>query len=108
MAKEINQMNWDTIIQKFSSSEGSIIDFCRENNISHHQLYYRRKKLQKQSKATFHAIEFNAKEEVKPTYITQAKENKDIRIEIGKSNIYLPANEIALLADIIKELVKSC
>ncbi len=33
---------------------------------------------------------------------------KDIRIEIGKANIYIPANEIAVISDIIKELAISC
>lgn len=33
---------------------------------------------------------------------------KDIRIEIGKANIYIPVNEIALLSIVLKELTNSC
>lgn len=30
------------------------------------------------------------------------------RIEIGKANIFIPANEITILSEIIKEIAKSC
>ena len=69
-------------MNKFSSYKGSINEFCKENNVKQHQLYHRRRKL---------------------VSIT-----KDIRIEIGKANIYIPTNEIAALSDIIKDLARSC
>jgi len=41
MLKDVDkELNWEEILVKFNSYEGKIIDFCRENNISHHQLYY--------------------------------------------------------------------
>lgn len=50
MEKETNEINWEVIMQKFSSYEGVLTDFCRENKIKPHQLYYRRKKLKAENK----------------------------------------------------------
>jgi|GEM_PF-6177765 len=37
MLKDVDEeLNWDKLLEKFNSYEGKIIDFCRENNISHH------------------------------------------------------------------------
>ena len=49
MANEVSEINWEEIIEKFSSFEGTITNFCKENNINQHQLYYRRKKLAKEN-----------------------------------------------------------
>lgn len=109
MTNEVSEINWEEIMVKFSSLEGTIANFCKENKLNQHQLYYQRKKLEKENKPTFHAIDLNKEETINPTntdnLIIAAK---DIKIEIGKANIYIPANEIALLSDIIKELAKSC
>jgi len=42
------EINWDEILVKFDSFEGKIVDFCKENNLNHHQLYYRRKRARKE------------------------------------------------------------
>lgn len=44
-------------MDKFAKHEGSIIDFCKDNNIKQYQLYHQRKKLKKKKTQTFHAIE---------------------------------------------------
>lgn len=107
MAKEVSEINWDDIMNKFSTYDGIITNFCKENNIKPYQLFYQRKKLQRETKPTFHAIELNAKESNEsPITNDYASKAKDIRIELGKANIYIPANEIALLSDIIKVLAK--
>lgn len=108
MTKENSEINWDKIMNKFSSYEGTIVDFCKENKVSQHQLYYRRKRLEKEDKPTFYAIALNNEETNTSTIKDNIKVLKDIRIEIGKANIYIPVNEIALLSNIVKELSKSC
>ena len=108
MTKEVSEINWDSIMRKFSSYEGTIADFCKENKVSQHQLYYRRKKLEKENKPTFHAIKIDKEQSKTPITKDKIKVNEDIRIEIGKAKIYIPSNEIALLSDIIKEITKSC
>lgn len=104
MINEVNEIDWDEIIEKFSSYDGSIQDFCRENNISHHQLYYRRKKL-REEKTAFHAIKLNTKDTVNSND-SKGNSIKDIRIEIGKANVYIPVTEIDLVSKLLKELVQ--
>ena len=107
MAKEVSEINWTDIMNKFSTYDGVINHFCEENNIKPYQLFYQRKKLEKETKPTFDAIELNKKESIKPTITnTHVPGAKDVRIEIGKANVYVPANEIALLTDIIRVLAK--
>ena len=52
MNKVANNINWTEIMDKFAKHKGSIIDFCKENNIKHNQLYNQRKKLKRTQ--TFH------------------------------------------------------
>lgn len=109
MMNEVNEIDWNEIIEKFSSYDGSIQDFCRENNISHHQLYYRRKKLREEKEKTaFHAIKLNTKDTVNSNDSkgNSIKAFKDIRIEIGKANVYIPVTEIDLVSKLLKELVQ--
>lgn len=110
MPKEKSKIDWEEIINKFSSYKGSINKFCEENNIKHHQLYHRRKKLSQKTNPAFHAIALNKDELVFNEQPISPEVNiaKDIKIEIGKTNIYIPANEIALISNIIKELAKPC
>ncbi|MGL5084617.1 MAG: IS66 family insertion sequence element accessory protein TnpA [Clostridium sp.] len=110
MPKENSKIDWDQIMNKFSSYNGSINEFCKDNNVKQHQLYHRRKKLASKTTPAFHAIVLNkdADEVTDKSNSSKVTVVKDIRIEIGKANIYIPANEIAALSDIIKELAKSC
>jgi hypothetical protein len=104
MGNEVSELNWTDILNKFAVYKGPIIDFCKENNIKHYQLYHQRKKLKKAATQTFHAIELKKDEAVKNEIIAA----KDIRIEIGNVNIYIPIDDKASILNIIKELEKSC
>ncbi|MBW9159738.1 IS66 family insertion sequence element accessory protein TnpA [Clostridium tagluense] len=108
MAKKFNDVRWRGFLEKFSSYEGTVTSFCKKNNISKSQFYYYKSKLEQSSKPTFHAIAISNKESNPQTVNNSVKGYNDIRIEIGKANIYIPANEIALLSNILKELSKSC
>lgn len=110
MPKEKIKIDWEEIMNKFSSYTGNINKFCEENNIKHHQLYHRRKKLPQKINPAFHAIGLNKEKLVFNDKQISPEVNipKDIKIEIGKTNIYIPANEIALISNIIKELAKPC
>ncbi|WP_160680932.1 hypothetical protein [Clostridium sp. C8-1-8] len=107
MSKNFNDSTWMHILEKFSSYQGSKSSFCKENNISKSQLYYYRKKLEKSNNSIFHAVTLDGNVTNKPVANNSNKAN-EIRIEIGSANIYIPMNEIAVLATILKELAKSC
>ena len=100
------KINWEEIVTSFSSYEGTLKDFCAANNISKSQLYYYRKKFEKQGYINFHAISMK-EEKVKTEINLISAKPKDIRIEIGAANIYIPANEIGVLTSIIKELTSN-
>ena len=108
MANEFNEVTWRGFLEKFSSYGGTVTSFCKENNISKSQFYYYKKKFEKSSKPTFHAIVINNEKSNPKTENNSVTGYKDIRIEIGKAKIYVPVNEIALLSTILKELTKSC
>lgn len=110
MPKENSKIDWEEIMSKFSSYKGNINEFCKENNVKQHQLYHRRKKLVAKTNLAFHAIALDKDSSTITTKSNSSDVNitKDIRLEIGKVNIYIPANEIALLSDIIKDLARSC
>ncbi|SKA92721.1 hypothetical protein SAMN05443428_112102 [Caloramator quimbayensis] len=95
---------WENIVQKYSSYEGTLNDFCTENNISKRQLYYHKNKFNNSNKPVFHAID------LKPLENTNNAEqkNNNIRIEIGKANIIIPANEAQLIKIILRELQSRC
>ena len=96
---EDKTINWKAMIDKLSSYSGTIKDFCKENNIPEKQFYYHRRKLADKDKAVFHKIPLKSEDSliVKNTI-------KDIKIEVGKATIYIPANEIAVLTAIIRDL----
>lgn len=101
--------NWRKIINKFNTHEGTIVEFCKQNQINVHQLYYYRKKFKKENKATFHCINItkeNTSESVAKNIILNPI--TDIKIEIGKANIYIKSNDQVALSNIIRELTKSC
>ena len=104
MSKKISKEAWKEFIDAFSSYEGTVTKFCKENNISKSQFYYHKKRFEEPKEPTFHAISFD---EEKAT-LNEIASSKDIRIEVGRANIFIPANEIAILSDIIKELARTC
>jgi hypothetical protein len=101
MTKETTNINWTEIIDKFSKHTGSVIEFCKENNIKQHQLYHQRKKLLKKSLQGFHVIEIPKTDAAKPSDLS-------IRIEIGNINIFIPTNDQNTLIALVKELSGSC
>ena len=101
-----DNIDWKEVVATFSSYEGSLKDFFTMNGISKSQLYYYRKKFEKQGYVNFHAI--SMKEEKAQTEINLiSPKSIDVRIEIGAANIYIPANEIGVLTSIIKELTSN-
>jgi polysaccharide deacetylase 2 family uncharacterized protein YibQ len=107
MSKNFNDSTWIDLLEKFSSYQGSKSSFCKENNISKSQLYYYRKKLGKSNNSIFHAVTLDESVTEK-SVAKNLNKAKEIRIEVGSANIYIPINEIAVLATILKELAKSC
>ena len=96
---EDKSIDWKAMIDKLSSYSGTIRDFCKENNIPEKQFYYHRRKLADKNKAVFHKIPLKSEDNL------IVKNNiKDIKIEVGKARIYIPANEIAALTAIIRDL----
>lgn len=106
MAKRMDKGVWREFIDKFSSYEGTVTQYCLENNLSKSQFYYHKRRFEKPAEATFHAISFKKVQEVEID--NKAIDVKDIRIELGKASIFIPVNEIAVLSEIIKEIAKSC
>lgn len=108
MKNKFNDVTWKGFLEKFSSYEGTVTSFCKENNISKSQFYYYKNKFEQSNKPEFHAIVINNEELKHKSINNNVKGYKDVRIEIGKANIFIPANEIELLSNILKELSKSC
>ena len=102
MNKGSNNINWTEIMDKFEKHKGSIIDFCKENNIKHNQLYNQRKKLKKIQ--AFHIIDVP---NVNISENTKAAE-QSIKIEIGNVKIFIPAEDRNTLLSLVIELAKSC
>lgn len=107
MSVEKNEINWDEIMSKFSSYEGTIAGFCKENNISAHQLYYRRKRIKNSTLTTFCELPMDLPS-VDNSKNCDSNACTDITIEIKNIKIYIPPSEATLLATIIKELADLC
>lgn len=100
----VSNINWIEIMDKFSKYEGRIIDFCRENNITQHQLYNQRKKLKKNTSSTFHVLKVPKAEAAENLKIVE----RAVRIEIGNAKIYLPADDKDTLVSLVREIAKLC
>ncbi|OOM06310.1 IS66 family insertion sequence element accessory protein TnpA [Clostridium saccharobutylicum] len=97
-------INWREMVAAFSSYEGTLISFCNINHISKSQLYYYRKKFEKEDSIKFHAISM-IEERVKTEITVAPTDRPSIRIEIGNAKIYVPANEMAVLSILLKDLI---
>lgn len=97
---EDKTVDWKSMIDKLSLYSGTIKDFCKENNIGEKKFYYHRRKLLKKNKVIFHEIPL--KSESNP--IAPKNNTEDIKIEIGKATIYIPADEISALTAIVRDL----
>ena len=97
---EDKTVDWKAMIDKLSSYSGTIKDFCKENNIPEKKFYYHRRKLANKNKVIFHEIPLKSES----TSILSINNTSDIKIEIGKATIYIPADEIAALTAIVRNL----
>lgn len=100
---EDKAVDWKSMIDKLALYSGTIKDFCKENNIAEKKFYYHRRRLSDKNKVVFHEIPL--KSESNPT--VSNSNTSDIKIEIGKATIYIPANEIAALTAIVRNLISS-
>lgn len=98
---------WSEFFENFSTYEGSLSSFCKENNISKSQFYYYKKRFSESTKPSFHAISLNKKEPTTKHETSIKRTPQNIRIEIGKAIVYIPANETTILKDVLKELSSS-
>ena len=98
-------INWKEIVATFSSYEGTLGNFCNANHITKSQFHYYKKKFKDEdNNLQFHAI--SMREERVRTEITLVPANKpNIIIEIGAAQIYVSANEIAVLSNLLKDLI---
>ncbi|AKL95594.1 hypothetical protein CACET_c21470 [Clostridium aceticum] len=112
MTNETLDIDWEDILDKFSSHEGTIKAFCEENNIGIHQLYYRRKKLENNNTPVFHAVSFKDTEADEAVNQESTPSNPSptatIKIEIGKAKIYIPSNDKVSLSNVFKEIIALC
>ena len=100
---------WNEILSKFEDWEGSIVDFCKENQVNIHRLYYHRKKAKQENSKTFHRINLSNNTSVTPvTNKKTAVSNGGIKIEIGKANIFIEKDDFCALSNIVKVLVGLC
>ena len=100
---EDKTVDWKAMIDKLALYSGTIKYFCKENNIAEKKFYYHIRKLSDKNKVVFHEIPL--KSESNPT--VSNSNTSDIKIEIGKATIYIPANEIAALTAIVRNLSSS-
>lgn len=112
MISEASDVNWEDILYKFSSYDGTIKDFCKENNIIPHQLYYRRKRAKSNTAPVFHAVSFKEKNTDRDideeASISNPYSGSVIKIEIGKAKMYIQSNDKASLSNILKVIMESC
>lgn len=102
---------WDDILEKFSKHQGTIVSFCRKHNVNIHRLYHRRKKLLTKPKPTFHAINLNdnsAENDIANNVENNPTPSSEIRIEIGKTKLYITNIDKISLSNVIKEIMSNC
>lgn len=110
MYRKLDNDAWEEYLNKFNSAKDTITvkDFCAENNLNKSQFYYHKKRVKKvtESKETiFQAISLNSK-------VDNIKEDKstlkEVKINVGNANIFIPVSEATLITSIIKELILKC
>lgn len=97
--------NWREILAGFSSYEGTLGNFCNANHITKSQFYYYKKKFNNENNnLQFHAISMR-EERVRTEITVVPADRSNIIIEIGAVKIHVPANEIAVLSNLLKDLI---
>jgi len=98
-------INWREIIATFSSYEGTLGNFCNANHITKSQFHYYKKKFKDEdNNLQFHAISMR-EERIRTEITSVPADRSNIIIEIGAAKIYVPANEIAVLSNLFKDLI---
>ncbi|QXM06955.1 IS66 family insertion sequence element accessory protein TnpA [Crassaminicella indica] len=108
MKEESPAIDWEDILNRFSLHKGTIRSFCKENNISIHQLYYRRKNIKKKDHQVFHAINIKEKTSKNVSTTSTSYPANSIKIEIGKAKIYIQNNDKASLSSVLEAIMKTC
>lgn len=110
MYRKLDNDAWEEYLNKFNSIKDAITvkDFCTENNLNKSQFYYHKKRVEKETESKepiFQAISLNSK-------VDNIKENKstlkEVKINVGNANIFIPVSEATLITSIIKELILKC
>lgn len=102
-----NDEVWKGILNKYPSFEGTISAFCKQQNIKKHQFYYYKKKFKEDNNSQiFHAITLN--QERTNVTLTNYSVSKEIKIQLGKATISIPASETEALEVLIKGLSSIC
>lgn len=98
-------INWREIVAGFSSYEGTLGNLCNANHITKSQFYYYKKKFQNENNnLQFHAISMR-EERVRNEFTVVQADRPNIIVEIGAAKIHIPANEIAVLSNLLKNLI---
>ena len=98
-------INWREIVAAFSSYEGTLGNFCNANHITKSQFHYYKKKFKDEdNNLQFHAISMR-EERIRTEITSVPADRSNIIIEIGAAKIYVPANEIAVLSNLFKDLI---
>jgi hypothetical protein len=108
MEMNFNEDTWKEFLEKFSSYGGSVTDYCKENDLTKSQFYYYKKKFNKKTNPTFHAIEVKHGASTDLKVKNASKEISTIKIELGRAIIYIPSENTGLLSSLVKEILKSC
>ena len=97
--------NWREIVAGFSSYERTLGNFCNSNQITKSQFYYYKKKFKNENNnLQFHAISMR-EERVRTEFTVVPDDRPNIIIELGAAKIHIPANEIAILSNLLKDLI---
>ncbi|WP_099192366.1 IS66 family insertion sequence element accessory protein TnpA [Tepidibacter mesophilus] len=105
MAKETTKINWQNIISLYNSYESKMADFCQKHGITRNQLYYHKKRQNRNDSISFLPIKLNSKDSLDLSNKKASTNTSIIKISIGKADIHIPACEKVLLIDILKELL---
>lgn len=111
MLSEVPAVNWEDVLDKFSSYEGTIVEFCKQNNIKPHQLYYQRKRSENTAAPVFHAVKFrekNSDKTIEEATPSNPCSGSIVKIEIGKAKMYIPGNDKVSLSNVLKAIIQSC
>lgn len=110
MYKKLDNSTWEEYLDKFEyiKDTTTVKEFCSENHLNKSQFYYHKKRLAKvleSNEPVFQAVSLNNK-------VCNIKEDKstvkEVKINIGNTNIIIPTSEAALITSIIKELTLKC